>query len=111
MFRPSSIKLNHNWKCPNCNSGSATSITTTQQYLNGTINPNGLATTYSFAYGTSTDYDNVEFSIIELTGSDPQPVSANISGLIPNTEYHFELSAVNDAGDRFWRRCYIYDSL
>ncbi len=65
---------------PTATTGSATSITTTSAVLNGTVNPNGLATGYVFSYGTSTDYDNLDYWITDLTGSDPQPVNANISG-------------------------------
>ena len=83
---------------PTVTTGSATSITTTSAVLNGIINPNGLPTTYSFAYGTSTDYDNYEFGTLDLTGTDPINVNFNISNLTPNTLYHFELSAANDAG-------------
>ena len=86
---------------PTTTTGSATSITTTSATLNGMVNPNGLPTGYVFSYGTTTNYDKFKFGIIELTGSNSQPVSVTISDLTPNTEYHFELSATNDAGDSF----------
>ncbi|MHB8458363.1 MAG: hypothetical protein ACYDBS_11860, partial [Acidimicrobiales bacterium] len=37
----------------------ATSVTATQATLNGTVNPNGAATTYQFQYGTTTSYGSV----------------------------------------------------
>ena len=36
--------------------GSATSVTVTSATLNGTVDPNGRATTWYFEYGTSTSY-------------------------------------------------------
>jgi hypothetical protein len=36
--------------------GSATNVTTTSATLNGTVDPNGRATTWYFEYGTSTSY-------------------------------------------------------
>ena len=83
---------------PTVTTGTATSVTTNSAVLNGTINPNGLATTYTFAYGTSTNYDNFEFNLVEINGNDPINVSANISDLSPNTLYHFQLTAENSAG-------------
>ena len=86
---------------PSVTTNAATNIGTTTATLNGTINPNGLTTAYFFAYGTSTTYDNFEPSLVGLNGSDPIQVNVNISGLNPNTLYHFVLSAGNDDGDTY----------
>jgi len=39
--------------------GSSESVTSESATLNGTVNPNGLGTTYYFGYGTSTSYGSV----------------------------------------------------
>jgi subtilisin-like proprotein convertase family protein len=41
---------------PSATTGAATAITSKGAKLNSTINPNGLATTYRFQYGTTTSY-------------------------------------------------------
>ncbi len=66
--------------------------------LNGTINPNGDNTTYSFEYGTTTSYGNTTSNTQELTGSSDVDVSENIVGLMPNSLYHYRLTATNSGG-------------
>ena len=41
---------------PTVATGAASSITTTSAQLNGSVNPNGSATTYYFEYGLTTAY-------------------------------------------------------
>ena len=48
--------LHHAPPAPVAVTGSATSVTTTTATLNGTVDPNGRATTWYFEYGTSTSY-------------------------------------------------------
>src|SRR5947209_20161743 len=43
-------------QAPAAATGQATSVTQTAATLNGTVNPNGQDTTYSFQYGTSSGY-------------------------------------------------------
>lgn len=76
--------------------------TTSDLRLNGTINPNGLPTTYHFEWGTSTAYGNV----IPSGGGDAyggqgaamSRYSKPISGLAPNTTIHYRVIAQNSAG-------------
>jgi hypothetical protein len=76
----------------------ATSVTTVSATLNGSVDAEGLSTTYYFVYGTSTAYG-------EVTPTDPAgdelvavPVSAVVSGLTPGATYDFELVANNSNG-------------
>lgn len=72
----------------------ATGITTTTATLNTTVNPNGTATTTWFEYGPSTTYGtNVPFALSPANGLSAQVVSAALSGLTPNTTYHFRAVA------------------
>src|SRR5690349_5733149 len=41
---------------PSATTGTADSVSQSSATLSGTVNPNGQATTYYFAYGTSTSY-------------------------------------------------------
>jgi alpha-tubulin suppressor-like RCC1 family protein len=77
----------------------ASSITATSAVLNGTINPNGTATTPNFDYGLTTAYGtNVAGSPASVTGTTSTPVSATITGLSPGTTYHFRVSGSSAGG-------------
>jgi hypothetical protein len=74
----------------------ANNVTTTSATLNGEINANYLSTTVTFDYGTTTNYGNsVEIPNNPLQGNGFASISANVSGLLPGTIYHFRLKAVN----------------
>jgi hypothetical protein len=79
----------------------ASSVTTTSATLNGTVNPNGLATTYYFQWGTTTAYGNNTTVTSAGSGSTSQNVSAGISGLANNTLYHFRITATNSDGTSY----------
>ena len=65
--------------------------------LNGKVDPNGLpVTSCEFEYGTSTSYGSRgECSTNPGSGSAEVPVSADLTGLLPDTTYHFRLRAAN----------------
>ena len=83
---------------PEADTGAATSVTSTSATLNGTVNPNGRATTWYFEYGTSTNYGTKTPTKDAGAGTAPVNVSAQITALTPNRTYHFRLVAVSDAG-------------
>ncbi len=76
----------------------ATGVTGTAATLNGTINPNGLATTYYFDWGTTTSYGNSTTAASAGSGSVNVNVSANLTGLVAGTTYHFRVVASNSDG-------------
>ena len=78
----------------------ATLIASFSATLNGSLNPHGLTTTVSFQYGTTTAYGSTT-PMQTQTGSTYRDIAANISGLSPNTLYHFRIVATNSAGTRF----------
>ena len=70
-----------------------------QATLNGTVNANGLSTTVTFEYGTTTSYGStVTANQSPVTGNSITNVSADISGLTPCTTYHFRVKAENSEG-------------
>ncbi len=87
---------------PTVSSDSPSNIAQTSATLNGTVNPNGLSTTVQFEYGTTVSYGNqIPASQSPLIGSSGVAVSTVISGLSPNTTYHFRVVATNSAGTTF----------
>jgi hypothetical protein len=66
--------------------------------LNGSVNPNGAATTARFEYGLSTNYGTATPLIKIAAGTTAVTVSASISGLLAGTEYHFRLIGSNVVG-------------
>ncbi len=83
---------------PIVTTGAATGVTTTGATLNGSVNPNGLATTASFEWGTSTSYGQATSGQAMGSGSTALPLSAAISGLAPCTTYHFRARATSSGG-------------
>ncbi|MGI5240391.1 hypothetical protein [Dactylosporangium sp. CA-139066] len=85
---------------PSVATGSATGVTSSTATIAGTINPNGLTTAYHFEYGTTTSYGNRAPSPDGSAGSGTTaaPVSADLSGLIASTTYHYRLVATTSAG-------------
>jgi WD40 repeat protein len=78
---------------------SATNITSNSATLNGVVNANNNQTTITFEYGTTTNYGNtMNATPNTVSGTVNTPISAVISGLIPNTTYHFRVKAVNSSG-------------
>lgn len=83
---------------PSVTTGSATSISSDCATLNGTINPNGKSSTYYFEYGTTTGYGSSTSSTSAGSGSSAVSVSSPITGLSPNTTYHYRLAGTNSDG-------------
>jgi hypothetical protein len=97
----------HRWKndiiAPVTTTGMSTKVTSGSATLNGTVNPNGLSTTYYFEWGATTAYGNTIPSTPASAGSGTTGVhvSADITGLSPDTLYHYRLVAVSSAGTSY----------
>jgi hypothetical protein len=85
---------------PTATSGSASSIGLTSASLNGSVNPNGQATTYWFEYGTTTAYGTQVPLTPASAGSGVAAVaqSAAVSGLTRGTTYHYRIVAQSSGG-------------
>jgi len=82
----------------------ATNITANSVTLSGTINPNGLPTTAYFQWGTTTNYGNTVPNPPISCGSGTTTIGfgvPNLTGLTPNTTYHYQLVANNSAGTSY----------
>jgi phosphodiesterase/alkaline phosphatase D-like protein len=78
--------------------GPVTSVGPTTATLTGTVNPNGLATTWYFEYGASTSYGTKSASLNAGSGTANVAVSANLTGLTPGATYHYRVVATNSSG-------------
>ncbi len=86
---------------PIVSTGSATSVTRSSATLNGTINPNGLSTTYVFQWGRTASYGNNTTVKSAGSGTSNVSASASITGLRFNTVYHYRIVATNAAGTTY----------
>jgi hypothetical protein len=79
--------------------GTASGVSPIGAMLNGSVNPNSVATSARFEYGPTTSYGSViDVASPPGSGSQPVAVSAMISGLQPNRSYHYRLVATNSKG-------------
>lgn len=88
-----------NGTAPSAVTNAATGVSGTGATLNGTVNANGTSTTVTFEYGTTTAYGTSVTAVQSpVTGTSNTPVSYVLSGLAPNTTYHFRVAAVSANG-------------
>jgi hypothetical protein len=87
-------------KPPKATTEPATSVKSTQATLNGTVDPEGVATSYWFEYGTTTSYGTkIPATAIEVgSGTSGVAVSRTPTGLTPGTTYHYRVVAESEAG-------------
>ena len=83
---------------PSVTTTAASSVTTTTATLNGSINPNGLSSTYNFQWGSTVSYGNTTTITSAGSGVSSVSVNAGISGLSPGTTYHYRLLGINSDG-------------
>jgi hypothetical protein len=86
---------------PAATTTSASSIGPTTAHLNGTINPNGQATTWYFEFGTSTSYGTKTTALSAGSGTKTVNESSSLSGLSAGTTYHYRIVASNASGTSF----------
>ncbi len=71
-------------------------------FITGAVNANGASTNVSFDYGTTAAYGfNVAAVPGTATGTSVNPVAQTLSGLAPNTMYHYRLKASSTYGTQF----------
>jgi hypothetical protein len=85
---------------PSLGAISATNLQGVSALLKGSVNPQGLATTYSFEYSTAANFAGaIKTPAADVgQGTEPRPARAAISSLVPSTTYHFRLVASNSSG-------------
>ena len=85
---------------PAVTTNAATSVTSAGATLNGGVNPNGVATTAWFEWGTSPTLTTFSSTASQSLGSGTtsQAVTAALSGLSSGTTYYFRVAASSTAG-------------
>jgi hypothetical protein len=86
---------------PTITTNPATAITGTTATLNGTVNPNGIATTYWFDYGTTTGYGSSTAAQGPNSGTSPVAFSQAIGPLTAGQLYHFRAHALQGGVDYY----------
>src|SRR5437763_16536348 len=76
---------------PKVRTGPAKHVTSTSATLTGTVNPNGSATTCFFEYGKTKAYGSTTPTQDVGSGTKTVHVTATVTGLTPNTTYHYQL--------------------
>jgi hypothetical protein len=83
---------------PAADTNPATNITSSAATLNGTVKPTGQPATFVFEYGQTATYGSKTPQTAVGATKGKQRVTATISGLAPNTTYHFRLTAADASG-------------
>jgi YD repeat-containing protein len=83
---------------PTVATGSASGIGRMAAMIGGTANPNGGATTAYLQVGRTTSFGSNTATQLLGNGSTAKSVSARLSGLSANTQYHFRIVATNAGG-------------
>jgi hypothetical protein len=87
---------------PKVATGTKSSVTSTGATVSGTVNADGFATTDSIQYGTAASYGTaIAASPATTTGTSTTTIGATLSGLTPNTTYHYRVKAVNAKGTAY----------
>jgi hypothetical protein len=76
---------------PAATTAAATNVTDSAAKLNGNVLPDGLAASARFEYGTTNAYGRTASAGNVAAAQGSVPVSANLSGLAPETTYHYRL--------------------
>lgn len=90
-------------QAPAVTTNAASGVTSSGATLNGSVNPEGAATTYQFDYGTTTSYGSSVPSPAGSVGSGTSAVneSQSLTGLSPSTTYHYRIEATNSRGTTY----------
>ena len=83
---------------PTVVSGTSTVQSAREVTVEGTIDPEGVASTYHFEYGNGSSYDTRTVEATAGAGNGAVTVSTTLKGLEPNKTYHYRLVGSNASG-------------
>lgn len=93
LFAASAMALS-----PSVGTKAASNVDYSTATLNGTVNPNGLETKTYFEYGPTTSYGTKTAEVSVGAGASALETAKAVSGLTPNTTYHYRVVATNADG-------------
>jgi hypothetical protein len=70
----------------------------TSVVLAGTIDPGGIQSSYHYEWGPDTNYGQITPDVDAGSGSGPSSAPQEITGLDPNTTYHYRIIGSNSSG-------------
>ncbi len=82
---------------PTASTGEASNITLTTATVTGTINPEGLETSYELDLGTDPTYGTSIYGEVG-SASTPTEITVNLQDLAPGSTYHYRFVAINSDG-------------
>jgi hypothetical protein len=85
---------------PTATTDGSANVSYSSATLFGDVDARGLTTSYDFQYGTSSGYGAQTPLAPAGNGSIAIRLSASVSGLQPDTTYHYRIVAVNSSGTR-----------
>ena len=83
---------------PAATTTAASGLASSQATLNGTVNPEGVATTYRFDFGPTTAYGFTSPETSVGSGTSNIAVNLPVTGLTPGTTYHYRVVITSSAG-------------
>ena len=86
---------------PAVQTGAATGMTQTGASISGSVDPEGIQTSYAFEVGTDTSYSGAKIYGDAGPGEGAEPITVALQDLAPDTTYHYRLSATNADGTSY----------
>jgi phosphodiesterase/alkaline phosphatase D-like protein len=83
---------------PTATTGMASGVNSSAATLNGSLDPEGVPTSYYFQYGTTAAYGSKTASQSAGSATTAQSAAAGVTGLEASTTYHYRLVAVSAGG-------------
>jgi len=83
---------------PTVTTATASEVETTSATFNGTIDPGGIASEYHYEYGLDTNYGSSTAPSDAGEGSSAIEAPGPVTGLVPNTTYHYRIVGTNASG-------------
>jgi pimeloyl-ACP methyl ester carboxylesterase len=97
----SDVSFTTSASAPTATTNAATNITSSSAMLNGTVNPNGGATTAYFQFGLSTNYGATTSSSNVGSGTSNVSFQASTGAIQPGQTFHYRLVATNATGTTY----------